>query len=107
MTGRPFTRRGFLGISVAAVAGAGLSACTGAAPAGGGGSAPAPTTNELRVFTYEGEETIDLFKAEIAKFDAQAGTSDRGRGQAEEPSAGERLRGHDSLLRLPDSASVR
>jgi len=74
MTGRPFTRRGFLGISVAAVAGAGLSACTGAAPAGGGGSAPAPTTNELRVFTYEGEETIDLFKAEIAKFDAQAGT---------------------------------
>jgi raffinose/stachyose/melibiose transport system substrate-binding protein len=74
MTGRSFTRRGFLGISVAAVAGAGLSACTGAAPAGGGGSAPAPTTNELRVFTYEGEETIDLFKAEIAKFDAQAGT---------------------------------
>jgi raffinose/stachyose/melibiose transport system substrate-binding protein len=73
MTGRSFTRRGFLGLSAAAVAGAGLSACTGAAP---GGQAPpsAPTTNKLRVFTYEGDETIDLFKAEIAKFDAQAGT---------------------------------
>ena len=74
MTGRSFTRRGFLGISVAAVAGAGLTACTGAAPQGGGGQAPAPTTNELRVFTYEGEETIDLFRAAIAQFDAQAGT---------------------------------
>ncbi len=75
MTGRSYTRRGFLGLSVAAVAGAGLSACTGAAPEGGpGGQAPAPTTNELRVFTYEGDETIDLFKAAIAKFDAQAGT---------------------------------
>ncbi len=72
MTGRSYTRRGFLGLSAAAVAGAGLSACTGAAPAGQAPSAP--TTNELRVFTYEGDETIDLFKAEIAKFDAQAGT---------------------------------
>ena len=33
MTGTFFTRRGFLGLSAAAVAGAGLSACTGAAPA--------------------------------------------------------------------------
>jgi raffinose/stachyose/melibiose transport system substrate-binding protein len=75
MTGRSFTRRGFLGLSVAAVAGAGLTACTGAAPEGGaGGQAPAPTTNELRLFTYEGDETIDLLKAAIAKFDAQAGT---------------------------------
>jgi raffinose/stachyose/melibiose transport system substrate-binding protein len=75
MTGRSFTRRGFLGISVAAVAGAGLTACTGTAqtPAGGG-DASAPTTNELRIFTYEGDETIDLFKAAIAKFDQQAGT---------------------------------
>ena len=73
MTGRSFTRRGFLGLSAAAVAGAGLSACTGAAP---GGQAPpsAPTTNELRLFTYEGDETIDLFKAAVAEFDAQAGT---------------------------------
>src|SRR3712207_6586247 len=76
MTDRSFTRRGFLGLSVAAVAGAGLSACTGAAPqgSGGGGQAQSPTTNELRVFTYEGDETIDLFKAAIAEFDAQAGT---------------------------------
>jgi raffinose/stachyose/melibiose transport system substrate-binding protein len=74
MTGRSFTRRGFLGLSAAAIAGAGLSACTGAAPSGGGASAPSATTNELRVFTYEGNETIDLFKAAVAKFDAQAGT---------------------------------
>ena len=72
MTGKSFTRRGFLGLSVAAVAGAGLSACTGAAPATA--RRPAPTTNELRVFTYEGDETIGLFKAQIAKFDAQNGT---------------------------------
>jgi raffinose/stachyose/melibiose transport system substrate-binding protein len=74
MTGRSFTRRGFLGISVAAVAGAGLTACTGQAPAGGGGQAPAPTTNELRVFTYEDDTTIPLFKAAMAEFDQQAGT---------------------------------
>jgi raffinose/stachyose/melibiose transport system substrate-binding protein len=75
MTGRSFTRRGFLGLSAAAVAGAGLTACTGTAqtPAGGGG-ASAPTTNELRVFTYEDDTTIPLFKAQIAKFDQQAGT---------------------------------
>jgi raffinose/stachyose/melibiose transport system substrate-binding protein len=72
MTGKFFTRRGFLGLSAAAVAGAGLSACTGATP---GGQAPsAPTTNELRVFTYEDDTTIPLFKAQIAKFDEQAGT---------------------------------
>jgi raffinose/stachyose/melibiose transport system substrate-binding protein len=74
MTGRSFTRRGFLGISVAAVAGAGLTACTGTAPAGGGGQAPQPTTNELRVFTYEDDTTIPLFKAAMAEFDQQAGT---------------------------------
>jgi ABC-type glycerol-3-phosphate transport system substrate-binding protein len=74
MTGRSFTRRGFLGLSVAAVAGAGLTACTGAAPAGGGGQSSAPTSNELRVFTYEDDTTIPLFKEAMAKFDAQAGT---------------------------------
>ena len=74
MTGRSFTRRGFLGLSVAAAAGAGLTACTGAAPSGGGGQAPSATTNELRVFTYEGDETIALFKKAVADFDAQAGT---------------------------------
>jgi raffinose/stachyose/melibiose transport system substrate-binding protein len=61
MTGN-YTRRGFLGLSAAAVA-AGLAACTGGgtapAPAGGGGSS-APVSNRLRVFTYEGDETIDL-----------------------------------------------
>ena len=28
-----------------------------------------PTSNNLRVFTYEGNETIDLLKAQIKKFD--------------------------------------
>jgi raffinose/stachyose/melibiose transport system substrate-binding protein len=74
MTGRSFTRRGFLGISVAAVAGAGLTACTGAAPSGGGASAPPATTNELRFFTYDDKTTLPLLEAAVAKFDAQAGT---------------------------------
>ena len=74
MTGRSFTRRGFLGLSAAAVAGVGLSACTGAAAPGGSGQASAPTTNELRIFTYEGDETIALLKKAVADFDKQAGT---------------------------------
>ena len=76
MTGN-YTRRGFLGLSAAAVA-AGFAACTGGgtapAPAGQGGTS-APASNDLRLFTYEGDETIDLFKEQIAKFDAQAGTT--------------------------------
>ena len=63
MTGN-YTRRGFLGLSAAAVA-AGLAACTGGgtapAPAGQAGSS-APASNNLRLFTYEGNETIDVFK---------------------------------------------
>jgi raffinose/stachyose/melibiose transport system substrate-binding protein len=74
MTGRSYTRRGFLGLSVAAVAGAGLTACTGAAPEGGGGQAPAPTTNELRLFTYEDDSAVARFEAAVAEFDAKAGT---------------------------------
>ena len=35
--GKNFPRRGFLGLSAAAVVGAGLTACTGAAPGGSGG----------------------------------------------------------------------
>jgi raffinose/stachyose/melibiose transport system substrate-binding protein len=73
MTGHSFTRRGFLGLSSAAVAGLGLSACTGAAPGGGGATAAA--SNNLRVFTNEGDETIGLFKAQIKKFDAEFGTT--------------------------------
>jgi raffinose/stachyose/melibiose transport system substrate-binding protein len=76
MTGN-FTRRGFLGLSAAAVA-AGLAACTGGgtapAPAGGGGSS-GPASNNLRVFTYEDKSTVGNFKEQIAKFDAQAGTT--------------------------------
>jgi raffinose/stachyose/melibiose transport system substrate-binding protein len=72
-----YTRRGFLGLSAAAVA-AGVAACTGggAAPAPAGqGEQTAPASNDLRLFTYEGDETIDVFKEQIAKFDAQAGTT--------------------------------
>src|SRR5215212_11322350 len=75
MTGT-YTRRGFLGLSAAAVA-ASVAACTGGgtapAPAGGGSSGPA--SNDLRVFTYEDKSTVGLFKEQIAKFDAQAGTT--------------------------------
>ena len=72
-----FTRRGFLGLSTAALAGAGLTACTGAAPAGnsGGGGAAAPPANNRRVFTYEDDTTIGLLKAQVKKFDATAGTT--------------------------------
>ena len=54
MTSKSFTRRGFLGLTTAALAGAGLTACTGAAPSGGagGGGASAPASNNLRLFTY-------------------------------------------------------
>ena len=76
MSGKFYSRRGFLGLTAAAGAGLGLSACTGAAPStpGAGASAPSPTSNELRLFTYEGDETIDLLKAQIKIFDGQAGT---------------------------------
>jgi raffinose/stachyose/melibiose transport system substrate-binding protein len=74
MTGRSFTRRGFLGLSVAAAAGAGLTACTGAAPSGSSSQAPSATTNELRLFTYDDDTTLPLLKAAVAKFDQQAGT---------------------------------
>lgn len=70
------SRRGFLGLSAAALAGAGLTACTGAAPSGSaGGGASAPTSNELRLFTYEDDSTIGLLKAQVKKFDTQAGTT--------------------------------
>ena len=76
MTGTSYTRRGFLSLSAAAVAAAGLAACTGGgtAPAPAG-EASAPVSNDLRMFTYEGDETIDLLKEQVAKFDAQAGTT--------------------------------
>jgi raffinose/stachyose/melibiose transport system substrate-binding protein len=53
-----YTRRGFIGLSAAAIA-AGLAACTGGgtAPAPAG-EASAPASNDLRMFTYEGDETM-------------------------------------------------
>lgn len=67
------TRRGFLGLSAAAVAGVGLSACTGAAPSStpGGSGSNAPKT--LRLFTYEDDSTIGLLKAVVKKFDQENG----------------------------------
>ena len=71
-----YTRRGFLGLTSAAALGAGLSACTGGGTSpGGSGGGSAPASNDLRVFTYEGDETIGLFKAQLKKFDQQAGTT--------------------------------
>jgi raffinose/stachyose/melibiose transport system substrate-binding protein len=71
-----YTRRGFLGLTSAAALGAGLSACTGGGTStGGSGGGSAPASNNLRVFTYEGDETIGLFKAQLKKFDEQAGTT--------------------------------
>lgn len=71
MTDSSYTRRGFLGLSTAALAGVGLSACTGVSSGGGSGSG----SNELRLFTYEGDETIGLLKDQIKKFDKKAGTT--------------------------------
>ena len=73
---RSYTRRGFLGVTGLAVAGAGLAACTGVSndssssgSSGGGGS------NKLRLFTYEDTSTLPTLKAQVAKFDQQNGTA--------------------------------
>lgn len=75
MSASSFTRRGFLGLSGAAVAGAGLTACTGAAPGGSSGGGGAPASNNLRLFTYEDDTTIDLLKDVVQEFDAANGTT--------------------------------
>lgn len=69
------TRRGLLGLTATAVAGAGLSACTGTAPGASPGGGSEPVSNNLRLFTYEDDSTIGLLKEQIAKFDAEAGTT--------------------------------
>src|SRR4051794_765116 len=73
---RSYTRRGFLGATGLAAAGAGLAACTGVSndssssdSSGGGGS------NKLRLFTYEDTSTLPTLKAQVAKFDQQNGTT--------------------------------
>jgi raffinose/stachyose/melibiose transport system substrate-binding protein len=73
MTGKAYTRRGFLGLSAAAAVGVGLSACTGSTGNTGGSSGQ--VSNELRLFTYEDNATIDLLKAQVKTFDAQNGTT--------------------------------
>lgn len=78
MTDKAFSRRLLLGGSVSAAALAGLSACTGGGTSpstSSGGGSSAPTSNNLRLFTYEDDTTIGLLKAQVKKFDAQAGTT--------------------------------
>ena len=74
MTRNTFTRRGFLGLTSSAAVGVGLSACTGGGASTSGGDTAA-ASNNLRLFTYEGDETIGLLKAQIKKFDEQNGTT--------------------------------
>lgn len=79
MTSNPISRRRFLGGTASAAALAGLAACTGASTATSGnnssGQASAPASNNLRLFTYEDRNTLGLLKAQVKKFDAQAGTT--------------------------------
>ena len=70
MTGNAISRRLFLGGSVSAAALVGLTACTGTTGAGGGNSAPA--TKDMRMFTYEGDETIGLLKTQVETWDGTA-----------------------------------
>lgn len=71
-----FTRRGFLGLTSAAAAGVGLSACTGGGTStSGSGGATGAASNNLRLFTYEGDETIGLLRAQVKKFDEENGTT--------------------------------
>lgn len=72
MTGRSYTRRGFLALSSAAATGLAVSACTGASVGGGATAAP---SDKLRLFTYEDDATIGTLKAQIQKFDQQNGTT--------------------------------
>ena len=74
MTGTSYSRRGFLGLTALAAAGAGLTACTGVSNDNSSGSSGGGS-NKLRLFTYEDTSTIDNFKAQIAKFDQQNGTT--------------------------------
>jgi hypothetical protein len=73
MTGKAYTRRGFLGLGAAAAVGVGLSACTGSSGNTGGSSGEGSST--LRLFTYEDNATIELLRAETMKFDAENGTT--------------------------------
>lgn len=66
------TRRSLIGLGAATAASVGLAGCTGTSP---GPGTQAPASNNLRLFTYEGDETIDLLKGEIKKFDEKNGTT--------------------------------
>jgi ABC-type glycerol-3-phosphate transport system substrate-binding protein len=75
MTGKAYTRRGFLGLSAAAAAGVGMSACTGTGSSSSAGGSTAGGSSQLRLFTYEDNTTIGLLKAQVKQFDTQNGTT--------------------------------
>jgi raffinose/stachyose/melibiose transport system substrate-binding protein len=77
MTEFTFSRRRFLGMTAMAAAGAGLAACTGVSNDDSGGSSSGGDSGSktLRLFTYEDASQLDNFKAQIAKFDQQNGTT--------------------------------
>jgi raffinose/stachyose/melibiose transport system substrate-binding protein len=70
-----FNRRRFLSLSGGVALTAGLAACTGSAPSTSSGGGSGTGSKELRVFTYEDDTTIGLFKAQVKKFDEQNGTT--------------------------------
>ncbi len=70
MTGNNHSRRTFLGLTGGTALALGLPACTGSSSSGGGSSS---SSNELRLFTYEANDTIGLLKDQIKKFDQQNG----------------------------------
>src|ERR1044072_8986806 len=73
----PCRRRRFLGSTAIALAGAGLSACTGVSnnQSSSGSSGGGSGSKTLRLFTYEDNATIGLLKAQTQKFEQQNGTT--------------------------------
>ncbi|MEV0718472.1 extracellular solute-binding protein [Asanoa sp. NPDC050611] len=70
-----YTRRQFLGTTALAVAGAGLSACTGVSDEPSGGGSGNQGSNTLRLFTYDDASQMPKLKEQIAAFDQQNGTT--------------------------------
>jgi ABC-type glycerol-3-phosphate transport system substrate-binding protein len=77
MTASQYTRRRFLSLAGTAAAGATLAACTGVSndSSSGGSGDSGSGSKTLRLFTYEDATQLDNFKAQIAKFDQQNGTT--------------------------------
>jgi len=76
-----FTRRRFLGSTAIALAGAGLSACTGVSnnQSSSGSSGGGSGSKTLRLFTYEDNATIGLLKAQTRSEERRVGKECRSR----------------------------